>query len=121
MHTTAGGETLTNYIFHNYGHLLAPVESLALRSLYGDAKASASSGKMADFLRKHFVSNEAEVKHLPADGARAFRARMRDRILAEHKDEVVLNRCASCGSLARTPLACLCPACNHTWYELRKK
>jgi hypothetical protein len=84
---------LTDYVIGNYKHLMT-----------GDEKRSWYS-----------------LLH-PTDGLKLalHLERVRNRILADHANDIVLNRCEKCGCLCRTPEACLCPVCNHTWYERRK-
>ena len=115
------GEVLTAYVFGHYSRFFTRVESLALRSVLAEAKAHAYGGASAKDLRERYVSSDPEVVALLAGGVAAFKIRVRDRLLTEHSDQIHLNRCPRCSALARTPTACLCPACNHTWYELRKK
>lgn len=114
-------DAVTHYVFRHYSFLLTETESLAWLTVSVEARATAYGPPTADFLRKTYVSSEPEVLRLLADGAAAFRARVRDRIIAEHADKVHLNRCPKCAALARTPEACLCPSCNHTWYEIRRE
>lgn len=38
------------------------------------------------------------------------------RVLREHGDQVVLNRCPRCRRLPRTPRARQCPWCMHDWH-----
>ena len=38
-----------------------------------------------------------------------------ERILAQHRDEVFLNQCPKCGTLARTPRAKYCLECLFRW------
>src|SRR4030095_9334248 len=97
---------LVQYVFHNYFHLLTPDEKRAYADVVADLDIRRSDAVVAQFLAK---------------GPKAFFEGVRDRVLAEHSGEVSLNRCPKCGALARTPTACLCPSCNHTWYELREK
>ena len=41
---------------------------------------------------------------------------IRDRILARHGTDIVLNRCPVCEKLCRTPKARMCVCCGHTWH-----
>lgn len=114
-------DEVTHYIFHNYLHLLTKSEWLAYRSVLGELKAQHASPQMAAMLRRSWVSSDPSVQQLLARGPNAVYLAVRDRILAERASDVHLNRCPKCGALARTPAACLCPSCNHTWYELRRE
>jgi hypothetical protein len=113
-------DELTQYIFHNYSGLMTLTEKAAYKALMLDRKGEQSSGDMKSFLRARFGSREPAVIALLDRGAAEFLRATRDRILRDNKDDVFLNRCPKCGALARTPDACLCPSCNHTWYEKRK-
>jgi phage FluMu protein Com len=114
-------KALTAYVLGNYGKFFTPLESLAWNNVFHDAKAAACDSHSAKSFHERYISMDPEVQRLLADGVAAFRMRVCNRILSQHGDEVYLNRCPKCGALARTPAACLCPACNHTWYELRKE
>jgi hypothetical protein len=114
-------DELTHYIFHNYSALMTLAEKAAYKALMLERKGEHSSEDMKRFLRTRFGSRDAAVAALLDRGVVQFLTATRDRILKEHKNEVFLNRCPKCGSLARTPEACLCPSCNHTWYEKRKR
>jgi hypothetical protein len=113
-------DDLTHYLFHNYCSLMTIAEKGAFKALIAERKAEHSSDTMKMHLRGRFGSSDPDVIRLLKGGAREFLIVTRDRILRDHPDEVFLNRCPKCGALARTPQACLCPACNHTWFEKRK-
>ena len=114
-------DELTHYVFRNYYMLMTVAEGLAYKTLMVERKAErASSEDLRHFLRHRFGSSEPEVVALLEGGARAFLIATRDRILRNHAKEVFLNRCPKCQALARTPKACLCPSCSHSWYEKRK-
>lgn len=112
---------LTAYVLGNYGKFFTRLESLAWNNVFHNAKAAAYKSHSAKSFHERYISKDPEVQRLLADGVAAFRIRVRDRILSQHGGDVYLNRCPKCGALARTPAACLCPTCNHTWYELRKE
>ena len=114
-------DELTHYIFHNYSTLMTVAEKATYKALMAERKGEHSSEDMKTRLRARFGSNEREVAKLLEGGARAFLIATRERILRDHASEVILNRCPKCGALARTPQACLCPACSHTWYEKRNR
>ena len=112
-------DELTHYVFHNDSSLMTIAEKGAYKALMVERKAEHSSDSMKTYLRVRFGSSDPEVVRLLEGGAREFLIATRDRILRDHAGEVLLNRCPKCGALARTPQACLCPACSHTWYEKR--
>jgi hypothetical protein len=113
-------DELTHYIFHNYFELMTLAEKMAHKNLIMAFKRENSSEKMKSHLGARFFSNEPEVLALLEKGAREFYIATRKRILRDHGRDIILNRCPKCGALARTPEACLCPACSHTWYEKRR-
>ena len=113
-------DDLTHYVFRNYSLLMTIAEKGAYKALMAERKAEHSSESMKMHLRIRFGSSDPDVIRLLDGEAREFLIATRDRILRDHPGEVFLNHCPKCGALARTPKACLCPACNHTWFEKRK-
>jgi ssDNA-binding Zn-finger/Zn-ribbon topoisomerase 1 len=113
-------DELTHYIFHNYSALMTLAEKAAYKALMLERKGEHSSEDMKRFLRARFGSRDSALMALLDKGAAEFLKTTRDRVLRDNKDDVFLNRCPKCRRLARTPKACLCPSCNHTWYEKRK-
>ena len=114
-------DDVTQYIFHNYPSLLTAPEKLAWRSVVAEVKADSASPELAAMIIRKWGCSDPTIQALLGDGPVAFYTRVRDRVLNEHPDTVILNRCPKCSALARTPTACLCPACNHTWFERRTK
>jgi hypothetical protein len=113
-------DDLTHYIFHNYSGLMTLAEKLAYKNLMVERKTDDSSSEdMKRHLRRLFQSTETEVVALLDKGGREFLIATRNRLLRDHSKEIFLNHCPKCGALARTPKACLCPTCNHTWFETR--
>jgi uncharacterized C2H2 Zn-finger protein len=113
-------DELTRYVFHNYAWQMTIEE----KAIYKAFMLEKMPGRSPKGLREHLhermeSSNPAMAKLLEGD-AEAFFVVTRDRILRDHAGEVFLNRCPKCSALARTPKACVCPACSHTWYETRQ-
>jgi hypothetical protein len=114
-------DELTHYIFHNYSGLMTLAEKMAHKSLMMAYKGERSSSEnMKRHLHARFGSTEPEVLALLDKGPREFFVATRNRLLRDHSKEISLNHCPKCGALARTPKACLCPACSHSWYEERR-
>ncbi|HSI65667.1 MAG TPA: hypothetical protein VLE43_21250, partial [Candidatus Saccharimonadia bacterium] len=67
----------------------------------------------------NWMHHSPEVEALLADGPESFYRRVVQRLYEEHRAD--LNLCPECGALCRTPKACLCPVCNHTWYHARRE
>jgi len=65
--------------------------------------------------------NNADVCAVLADGNKTFLKRTCVRILQEHDEQIFINRCPKCKRIVKTPIACLCLWCGHTWFELREK
>jgi len=113
-------DELTRYVFHNYAWLMTAAEMKAYKAFMLERKANHSPKGLKEHLLERMEFENPEVARLLEGDAEAFLVATRDRILRDHADEVFLNRCPKCSALARTPKACLCPACNHTWYETRR-
>ena len=111
-------DELTRYIFLNYPRVMTVHEAAAYKSILGEKKAESSdSPNMQSMLRKGWVSGDPEVRALLAKGEEHFMVGVRGRILREHADEVLLNRCRKCGALANTPRAKQCPKCCFSWHD----
>jgi hypothetical protein len=106
-------DDLTLYILHNYGHLWTKLEQQAhMKSMillrggpYGPEGVPLAS-----------LSEDPQVRELGAVGQEAIVRRAVQRILTEHKGEVILNHCPKCGKLCRTPRAKQCRSCLHDWH-----
>ena len=114
---------LARYVVTYYSHLMTKAELLARRHLTAAMKAThGGSDKQAQAdTRNHrmlsrWLSNDPEVLRLAANGYEAFAQQTATRILSEHGDRVVINRCPACGALARTPKARQCRFCGHDWH-----
>lgn len=112
-------DELTKYIFHNYPNLMNAREAAAYKSVIGGRKAESShdSPKMQELIRRRWISSDPEVRTLLEKGEEQFMISVRERILRENKDEVFLNYCSRCGSLANTPRAKQCPRCFFSWHD----
>jgi hypothetical protein len=100
-------------------------ERLAYKHLAGTAKATLGrsdpaaqeEAKNSVFYLREVLSNDPLVLLLARDGLAAFVFRTGERILNEHRDQIVLNCCPRCGGLARTPKARQCGSCGHDWHN----
>lgn len=110
-------QQLTDYIWHNYSHLMKEDEWLAGRAVDAEEKAAASSGKVAARLVEALgVESDPRIEPLLRDGVSAFRTRVRNRLLKDHSGEVVIKRCPACGQVVATPRAQQCLWCGHDWH-----
>jgi len=87
-------DELTKYIIFNYGHLMTELER-----------------------RQQLLPIENLTPQADSADQDQFMLSMRERIMREHKSEIMLNRCPKCNALARTPTAKQCPKCFHSWRE----
>jgi len=111
-------DDLAIYIINYYSHLMTFEEKVAHKSMMGEFKIqSATSSSMKEALRKQWISDDPKVLELLLGGPDAFGARVRDRVMRDHSDEVFLNCCPRCGALAKTPTAKQCPKCFFSWHE----
>jgi rubrerythrin len=107
---------LAVYIVNYYHHLMTAEERAAHSSILAESKIEHdNSPSMKETLQGH-VSTDPKVRALLADGKEAFFARVRDRVLRDHPNEVFLNQCPRCGALAKTPTAKQCPKCFFSWH-----
>ena len=49
-------------------------------------------------------------------GYEEFRRNVAKRVMREHREQVVLNRCPQCGRIVQTPKAKQCFWCHHDWH-----
>jgi hypothetical protein len=112
----------SRYVLNHYSEFLTLEEKMAYKHIVGRQKIEATQSlPMQQMLRKVFQTDDAGVRVALADGDDAFFNRVVLRVIREQGATIVWNLCPKCGALARTPRACLCPACSHTWYEKRQK
>jgi len=111
----------SRYVLNHYSWLLTLEEKMAYKQIAGERKMEATESlPMRQMLRKVFQTDDAGVQVILAEGEVAFFDRIVLRVIREHGDKIIWNLCPKCGALTRTPRACLCPLCAHTWYETRK-
>lgn len=116
---------LAGYVVRYYGHLMNQKEHLAFRHLAGTIKAThgrsdtiaQQEAKSSKTHLRELLSDDPEVLRLANRGMAAFQQQIATRILAEHGDKIILNRCPKCGALARTPNARQCASCHHDWHH----
>jgi hypothetical protein len=113
------------YVFAHYGDLMTKHERLAYRHLTGTVKATLGrsdadaqeEAKGSVYYLRELLSDDPSVLLLARDGLEAFVLRTGQRILNDHRDQIVLNCCPQCGALARTPTARQCRTCRHDWHD----
>ncbi|AKF85429.1 hypothetical protein MFUL124B02_12520 [Myxococcus fulvus 124B02] len=101
-------DPLLTYLIGYYGQHLTDLERRALLLETYDTDAG-----------PRWATDHPQVLALLSEGKEGLARHLERRLLAEHPDTVVINRCPKCGALARTPNARQCRACPHTWRETR--
>ena len=112
-------ETAT-YISNYYHRFFNEKENLAHRhiiSLYKLKGESENSSRYKIYKRKGVITTDEEALELIKNGETEFFINTANRILEEHKGEVLLNYCTNCQKLARTPKARQCRHCGKKWFE----
>ncbi len=111
-------DELTRYVFYSYFDLLTPKEKAAYWASFAEEKAARlEPGRLRDFLRERWGSEDQEIIDLLADGREEFMRKVRERIMIENSDKVFLNHCPKCGALTKTPRAKQCPKCFSSWHD----
>ena len=111
----------SRYVLNHYSSLMTLEEKMAYKYIVGGRKIEATdSAPMRQMLRKVFQTDDVGAHAILAGGEDAFLDRIVLRVIREHGKKIVWNLCPKCGALTRTPRACLCPVCSHTWYEKRQ-
>jgi len=109
---------LTEYIWHNYRDALTEFEVKVWHSALADKKAETESEPKARMMRKHMGSQrDPEIIKSLERGLDVFRREVRDRILSEHSDRIVINRCSRCQRIVATPKARQCLWCGYDWHR----
>jgi len=112
-------EELTRYVWNNYASLLTQLERLGEKAIFESEKASFASGnRMVEMLHSRFSSkDDLDVIAALSEGVEEFRRKVRQRILRDHADQVIINRCPCCASVVRTPRARQCLWCGQSWHQ----
>ena len=112
-------DDLTRYIYFNYMNLMSADEYAAhMAYVLREKNAHVKYPVPEEIMRAewpHWIPPSPSVEALLSGGVSAFQVSVRERILHECSDEVFINRCPLCGTLARTPQARQCPKCFHSW------
>ena len=109
-----------HYIIYGHSQILTKDEKKTISHLNAKAKIdNSTSQSMKRMLEKRMLVEGPEIDHLLRDGSELFFKRTVERIKKEEQDK--LNKCPKCNSICRTIEACICPSCNHTWFEERRE
>jgi hypothetical protein len=113
-------DALTRYVLSWYSHFLTETENTALAALNINSK----SLKLESALVKQKLGDlperikSPEVTKLLGKGSEECRRAIRDRLLRDHRSEIILVTCPECKRLARTPKAQMCFHCGFSWRKL---
>lgn len=107
---------LAVYIINYYHDLMTVEERAAHYSIVAEYKIERTNNPSMKETLQTLASADPKVRALLADGAEAFFAGVRDRVLRDHPNEVFLNLCPRCGALAKTPTAKQCGKCFFSWH-----
>src|SRR5690242_20056031 len=106
-----------------YGHLVAALKDPEQRLFDAIAWEESRGNSVPEPVKSYMawrrsLSDDPEVLQFTSGGLDAFLRRTARRTLAEDRDKVFLNKCPSCGALARTPRARQCRRCGHDWHHV---
>lgn len=116
---------VASYIVRYYGYLMTKQEKLAHKHLAGTLKATHGRSDLAAQQEarggsrhlREMLADDPEVLLLVSRGFQTFVEQTAERILSQHGEGIVLNRCPRCGALAKTPKAQQCRFCGHDWHD----
>ena len=110
---------LTQYVWENYTEFMTEFERRVGWVIISRTKAASTrSPRISEMIERHWCQrDDVEVNAALADGADAFRRRVRDRVLADHGVRMLINRCQRCGRIVRTPKAQQCFWCGYDWHQ----
>jgi hypothetical protein len=113
-------KVLDDYVWWNYMQFFTTPEKLGAKGLRAEFKAGAAedtSPKIAKMLRKHWgAESGSEAASALAEGQDAYKRRVRERVMRDHADDIVVNRCPACDRIVKTPRAKQCLWCGHDWH-----
>jgi hypothetical protein len=111
-------DALTNYVLQNFGEWMTPLESQTMKAVHAEEKARRSgSEQVASVIRRRWGELEDDqVARALEHGAESFRRGVRERLLREKAEDIIINRCPSCDRIVRTPRARQCLWCGYDWH-----
>jgi hypothetical protein len=119
-------DALVDYLWKSYSRLFSDTEYAAVRAMIGESKTAPlrerGSGPALDWyvdmIHESFGSIDSpDTQALLADGVNEFWRRACERLLREHGDSIIINRCPRCARIVATPGARQCLWCHHDWHE----
>ena len=113
-------QVLTDYVWQNYPELLTDFEHSVGRAIREQTPARKSSSPRPAPQRADSCWNDPHVAAALAEGAEAYRRRVRDRLLQTHPERIAIARCPQCHRIAARPASRVCFWCGHDWHEKRR-
>lgn len=104
-------EVLGQYVWSYHSDALSADERVAIRSALMEAKnppgprGAFSPKPLPEATREPLIRNLVTAWRLAGE-----------RLLREHYDSILINRCPRCSRIAETPLARQCAWCRHDWH-----
>ncbi|NML40336.1 hypothetical protein HHL17_24275 [Chitinophaga sp. G-6-1-13] len=107
------------YILKYYSHLMESKVGLVFhytQTLYKYKKTTENNEALTRHYRDlGWITANENVLTLLEDGFDKFEMEVAMRMQYQHGDKITFNRCPQCNGLARTPQACQCRYCGHSW------
>jgi hypothetical protein len=107
---------LIDYIITYYSRFLSIKESTIQRHhLATVTSENADSPRLKEMIIRQWGTKDSETLKLLDNGYEEFKRVTAEKIIKNHKEEVIINNCPKCSRLARTPFAKQCRHCGFNW------
>lgn len=112
-------DALTDYVWTHYQDLFTQLESLGALALNDEQYSNSGEAQsVSSLMRERWChENRPQLFEALSEGGSVFRTRVRNRLLHQHADLIVINRCPACSKIVRTPRAKQCLWCDYDWHE----
>ncbi len=108
----------SQYIRNYFSRLMTDHEKLALKHhMYMD-KTDDNAHMRKLLIDRGWITQTPEITQYLKNGYEEFELSVAQRIMEETPDQVFLNHCPKCHTLARTPYARQCRFCGHDWHDI---
>jgi ribosomal protein L40E len=108
-----------NYVFNHYNQLLPLREKAAFKHYYHSFKLRDDPNaevREKMYLKTGWLTSDPEILALLNNGYEQFVLDSAEKLIKNHKDRIIFNRCPKCNALARTPVAKQCRFCGYDWH-----
>lgn len=108
-------QDLVNYLLRNYSSHLTRFEALAIKAVDLEREGSTDAWDQSSLMT---LAEDSDPKVLEAVKTRDphIREVLADRLLRDHADQIVVNRCPRCTKIVVSPGARQCLWCGHDWH-----